>query len=375
VPKVRGANRPATQSAVEREPVGRGAAAERTPKTGPRSDLAAALHETTNALTVILGWIERARSSCGERQDAVVALDRAARHARAARDSMRRTIGAELPETAPVRAAQLVAEAVDDLAVEAQRSEVEVVATIGSAEARVAHPHAVWQILTNLLLNAVSVTPRGGRVAVELEVADDDVMFRVRDQGPGIDPREAPEIFAGRIRRRQGGAGIGLKHAHALAADLDGELSLGESEEGACFVLRWPAAERASTAPLAPSVERSANLEGSRVLVLEDDAAVSELLDLALSARGAAVTSVTTAADLERAIQRERYDLLLIDLSPLAGELEATLAKVRAQSPDSEVVVISGSVNEAARDDVLWVRKPFAPHELLIALARRRAQG
>ena len=53
---------------------------------GARADqsqeLAAAIHETTNALTVILGWIERARDACDGQPEASTALGRAARYTR-----------------------------------------------------------------------------------------------------------------------------------------------------------------------------------------------------------------------------------------------------------------------------------------------------
>ena len=71
-------------------------------------DTAAAIHEATNALTVILGWIERAKEACREANgEALDALGRASRYARAARDSMRRSVGAEVQEHPPESAEML----------------------------------------------------------------------------------------------------------------------------------------------------------------------------------------------------------------------------------------------------------------------------
>jgi CheY-like chemotaxis protein len=360
----------------------------------PPQDLAAAIHETTNALTVILGWIERAREATrllaeeatpARIAEAETALDRAGRYTEAARAAMRRVIGADVPESAPESAHGLAARALEDLAVAARhaRVELELVAPAEAGRAFAAQPDAAWQILTNLLLNALAVSPAGERVTLEVEAARDRLLFRVRDRGPGVAPELRAGLFEAGVSRREGGAGIGLRHAHRLAADHDGELRLivEESERGACFELGWPRATTPATPSRAPGESRSTSagklLEGARVLLLEDDHAVVELLELSLGARGAVVTSVNSAAELDAELDQRPFDVLLVDLSPLSldsgpSSLDAAVLKARSYNPKIDVVVISGSVTVQPRADVLWVRKPFEPRELMEAIARCR---
>ena len=102
------------------------------------------------------------------------------------------------------------------------------------------------QILTNLLLNAISFTPKGG--TVRLAVQEDGVFatFAVSDQGPGIEAERVATLFEAPISTRRGGAGLGLRHSAALAAAHGGELRLTNSEPSACFELTWPVAEAGS---------------------------------------------------------------------------------------------------------------------------------
>ena len=343
-----------------------------------QADLAAAIHETTNALTVILGWIERARDATRDNADAQDALRRAARYTRAARKGMRRAIGAEVPERPPEQAAALAARAVEDLAVEARRASIELDSAIDESygDETLANADSVWQVLVNLLLNAIAVTPEDGTVRLDVEGDGAQVCFRVSDEGPGIPPEQRPTIFSSGVSRRAGGAGIGLRHAHALSRELGGDLVLSDSDKGACFELRWPLDGRPSRAPdtVPPtSLGPGAGLEGAQVLLLEDDAAVIELLELSLEARGAKVTTVTTADDLRASLDDRPYDVLLVDLSPLEGSLDETVDKAKSTNPDIGVVVISGSVTVQPRPDIVWVRKPFEPGELVSAIVRHRS--
>lgn len=365
----------------------------RSPPSAPREpsaqELAAAIHETTNALTVILGWIERARAATGDQHDAQRALARAGRYTRDARASMRRAIGAELPPRPPERAASVAERASEDLVIESRKASVELALDIGDtcSDALVPQPDACWQILTNLLLNAVAVTPAGGTVTLSVTRNGDDVVFRVQDDGPGIPAEMRDALFTAGVSRRAGGAGIGLRHAHKLAAECGGALALGNAEEsiGAVFDLRWPAAEAIADDDLAVTAKRvaasKANLAGARVLLLEDDARVIELLELSLGARGAHVTSVKSADELSRMLDTERYDVMLVDLSPLSIEegeptgLDAAVKKARGHNPGIDVVVISGSVTVRPRNDVVWVRKPFEPKELVDAILKGQGSG
>jgi CheY-like chemotaxis protein len=345
------------------------------PSSGaPERDLASALHEVSNALTVVLGWIERARDASPAEVPA--ALDIAAARARHARTIVRRAIGADVPPEESAAVSALVRDAVKGLEPEAKRLGVELVPAIDPrcAEVTLESGSIVLQILTNLLLNAVSMSPVGAPVRIDARLSGEgEVVLGVSDEGPGVAPDRRATLFDAGVTTRAGGAGIGLRHAAALAKKAGGSLSLVKADGGARFELAWPRAQAVSgrRASLPPSLR--VPLSGVRILLVEDDEAVVDLLDTALSARGATVVSAKSSADMRAALASGSFDAALVDLSPIGDDVVGALDAVRGSSPAVRVFVISGSAsNGPTLPDgypAVWIRKPFEVREIVDALA------
>lgn len=109
--------------------------------------------------------------------------------------------------------------------------------------------HRIFQILTNLVSNAIKFTPREGEVAVELEVDETEQLLHVsvRDSGRGISPQELPLVFERGFQVQpedatvKGGLGIGLYLCRQLARLHGGDIEASsEPETGSCFVLELP---------------------------------------------------------------------------------------------------------------------------------------
>ncbi len=343
----------------------------------PAVELAAALHEVSNALTVVTGWIDRARdavSAGGDRAVADHALGIAAARARQARVIVRRAIGADLAGDPPRADADVVADAALGLEPEARDEGVRVVASVSDEVGRVevADATTVLQILTNLLLNAIEASPAGASVRLEARRRDADgaLAFVVEDEGPGVAPVRRATLLTAGVSTRAGGAGIGLKHASSLARARGGSLRLVDSARGARFELVWPTLGAAASPGPAPDPRRA--LAGARILLVEDDDAVVELLDTALGARGASVMAIRAEAELAGALASGPFDAALLDASPFAGALAEALESVRRASPGARLVVISGSACAPpflpAGLAAAWVRKPFEVAEIVASL-------
>ncbi|MFX3658781.1 MAG: two-component system histidine kinase PnpS [Ectobacillus sp.] len=98
-------------------------------------------------------------------------------------------------------------------------------------------PHRLKQIFINLMSNAISYTPAGGRVTVEAEEQNGWVCVKVSDTGIGISKEEIPRIFERFYRvdkarsRNTGGTGLGLSIVKHLVEAHRGMITV-ESEVG-----------------------------------------------------------------------------------------------------------------------------------------------
>jgi len=103
----------------------------------------------------------------------------------------------------------------------------------------------VFQILVNLLTNAVKFTPDGGRIAIDVGREGARATLSVRDSGPGVPPDERERVFAKfsrPARAREEGTGLGLHISRELARGMDGDLRIDDAPgPGARFTLVLPA--------------------------------------------------------------------------------------------------------------------------------------
>lgn len=111
------------------------------------------------------------------------------------------------------------------------------------------------QVVANLLTNARVHTPAGVRVTASVAIDTGDAVVRIADDGPGIDPAVADELFerfarADASRARQtGGTGLGLSIAKAIVTAHQGSIAVRSTPGSTVFEVRLPAR------PAAPAVE------------------------------------------------------------------------------------------------------------------------
>jgi CheY-like chemotaxis protein len=338
----------------------------------PDADLAGALHEVSNALTVVLGWLDAARSKVTD-GPAREALEVARAHADLGFHIARGAIGVGVGSDGERSAFAVAREARIGVTQEARRQGVRLELDDQRAnDAMLRDAASAHQILINLLLNAVAFTPVGGRVKLALESLPMRMLFRVTDEGSGIERERAETILSGPASTRKGGAGIGLSYSAALARSRGGELRLVESERGASFELFWPIEQAQSGAY--PKPKGPVSLAGMRVLVVEDDPAVCSLIEFALETHGIEVCSANTQEQLVSLLgQGQRFHAALIDLSPFEnGADEAVGLLETAGSEGASLILISGLITRIPpaleQRIAAWVRKPFEMNEVVQVL-------
>jgi signal transduction histidine kinase len=247
------------------------------------------------------------------------------------------------------------------------------------------------QVVWHLLANAIKFTPRGGSIDVALET-NDQACITVRDTGPGIAPEFMPRIFDRFTQadssptRASGGLGVGLSLVRELVERHGGDIRVANDKEGgARFTIRLPLhrADQAETpvvpAAASPTVS-SPPLNGVRVLLLDQDQDVRELLSVVLRQRGASVRLVGTVDEALEMLESWRPDVLVSDTASPERDAYSLVGKVQSLEAERGGRIPALALTSLARADEGMRRmlagvkrdlpKPVEPAVLTAEIAR-----
>jgi PAS domain S-box-containing protein len=213
-------------------------------------------------------------------------------------------------------------------------------------------PVRLSQAVSNLLNNAAKYTDEGGCIELTVERADNDILFRVRDNGRGLDPSAQSGLFQlfyqvdRTIDRAEGGLGIGLALVKSLVAMHGGDVwahSEGRGK-GSEFVIRLPGLSLLTPVPaLCQSSPKPA--EGSlRILVVDDNRDAAQSLSMLLTSKGHTVWVAHDGYEALGVALAERPQVMLLDIG-LPGMDGYAVARALRQHPElktTHLVALSG---------------------------------
>jgi signal transduction histidine kinase/DNA-binding response OmpR family regulator len=214
------------------------------------------------------------------------------------------------------------------------------------------------QCLFNLLSNAGKFTENGTVTFTVSRVSRDGrdlVVFRVRDTGIGMTPEVLARIFQafnqadGGIARKYGGTGLGLAITRKLAELMGGTIAVeSESGKGSTFTLELPAdVAKAPSEPVAPvkygSPPMPATAGRPTVLVVDDDAAVRELLERFLTGEGFRVVGAQRGEEALRLARELQPQAITLDvmMPEMDGWSVLTALKSDASTANIPVVMLT----------------------------------
>jgi two-component system, OmpR family, phosphate regulon sensor histidine kinase PhoR len=154
--------------------------------------------------------------------------------------------------TQEIGLAGLISRVVEDEAHEDGRERIDVVIS-DTVPPVLGNEEDVYRIVRNLIDNALKYSPENQRVTVTVGIDADDVVVRVQDRGPGIDPDQRDRIFDRFYQvdqsdtRQVGGVGMGLYICRRAAERLGARIWLDRSDaSGSVFAVRLPTADHAA---------------------------------------------------------------------------------------------------------------------------------
>ncbi|HZI95260.1 MAG TPA: response regulator [Patescibacteria group bacterium] len=181
------------------------------------------------------------------------------------------------------------------------------------------------QAFVDVLLNAVEAMPNGGVLTVSANQSKDVVAVTIADTGKGMSPEKLEQAFEPLFSTKLvQGAGIGLPIARAVMEKHNGSIFLeSQLKRGTTAVISLPAAPAEAAAPAEPATpqmpaEREIappEVAHRRVLVVDDEPMVCDLLKDILSAMGCEVTLCASGREALNLFPEGRYDLVMTDLN------------------------------------------------------------
>lgn len=331
-----------------------------------------AAHELANALSAISGWAQLGLDERSKMREALLTVESAAATGqRIARDvlSFHRAIDHDSCDAAAV--CRDVASLLHPIAL---RHNVRIHTDTPTLGWTVAHRAAVFRIVWNLALNAVQIQPEGGVVRIRCERKEEFVRILVSDEGPGISSEAQKRIYDSSYSRRPGGTGLGLATVWRTLEQVHGGVQLRSTlGEGSQFEVTLP---RAVVIDESGDAERVSGVVvgrlPKRLLVVEDDDGVRELIETTLGLRGISVIAVTNAMEARDATGS--FDVALADLTLPDGRGDVLLQELRARGMVKRTVITSGQLDPGtlAGPPDAWLPKPFDIHDLFAVLRDSR---
>jgi len=367
--------------------------------------LATLSHELRTPLSAILGWthlLGRPNTAAVDVAKAAATIERNARaQARLIEellDVSRITSGNLHLDIQTVSIAAVFETVVSSLKPAADARSIRLRQHPDSAGDVLADASRLQQIVWNLVSNAIKFTPPGGQVLLSAKRGDAEVVLTVSDDGVGITPEFLPHVFE-RFRqaessesRTHGGLGLGLAIVRQLV-ELHGgkvEASSAGVGRGATFSVRMPlqaVAQPAASAPSNPptpvplpaSEPLEANLSGTRILVVDDEADGREMLTRMLESWGAEVRAAGSAEEAIEALSGDTPDLMISDIGMPRVDGYELMRRIRAmQAPEQRGLPAIALTAFARGEDAAKARqagygvhlpKPVDPSRLFSTIA------
>jgi PAS domain S-box-containing protein len=250
-------------------------------------------------------------------------------------------------------------------------------------------PGQMDQVLMNLVVNSRDAMPNGGKLTIQTEnvelageyVRDHTyvrsgryVLLAVSDNGAGMDPETQARMFEPFFTTKEPGkgTGLGMPMVYGIVKQSGGYIEVySERNRGTAIKIYLPRVD-APVEEIKSNIEQSQAIGGAeKILLIEDDAQLRELITEILTGRGYHVEVIGKIDELEKMVQNsQQCDLLLTDvvMPKMSGPEVAAL--VARHWPEIKVLFMSGYTADAIvhhgilNQGLFFLQKPFTPSGL-----------
>ena len=346
--------------------------------------LAGVAHELNNPLSVVVGrsiQLQSAAATAADRDTASRIRQAAERCARIVKTFLAMARKQEA-ERAPTDINGVIADAIDVLAYTLQSGGVQIETQLASGLPLVlADADQLAQVFMNLFANAQQAMatqsgPRRLSVRTMAVPGQAQLQIEVRDTGPGIAADVAPRIFEPFFTTKPVGAGtgVGLSVSLGIVQAHGGTMTLDAAwKGGASFVVTLPALPGPAQPPVAASQQASARQAPLRILVVDDEVEIAEILREILAAEGHRVTLAHGGDEALHKLAEAGFDLVLTDLKMPGMDGPALYRQIQQHYPHlaRRVIAVTGDTLGTSANDFVQnsgvpvIDKPFDPDDIV----------
>ncbi len=335
--------------------------------------LATLSHELRTPLNAVIGWARMLGSGRLDQDSSKHALEVIERNAWAQKQiiedilDVSRVITGKLQlNFTPVDLITIVDAALDAVRPAMEAKDIKIETVIDSSLRLISgDPDRLQQVVWNVLSNAAKFTPAGGKVEISVAQNNARVEIKVKDSGPGIDPTFLPHVFErfrqadGSTTRMHGGLGLGLAIVRHLVELHGGTIGVDNRDDapGAIFTVRLPLpsgelsaeAMRTAASTFKEAQSELPELQGLRILVVDDETDALDLISVELAQHGASVTGVASADEALQALANKKFDVLISDIGMPGTDGYDLIRQIRKQESGTQKPIPAVALTAYAR--------------------------
>jgi signal transduction histidine kinase/ActR/RegA family two-component response regulator len=241
------------------------------------------------------------------------------------------------------------------------------------------------EVLVNMVLNSIDAMPMGGRLTLSVEDVDGSVLISITDTGSGMAPEIRSRIFDPFFTTKgKAGMGLGLAVGFGIIRRHEGTITvLSEMSQGTTFRISLPTSKAVEESPVTATASELTSFNAElistvikaqtnqlKILVVDDEECVRELLRELLESEGCAVSIASGGREALVLFESREFDAVFTDVGMpgMSGwELAGTIRQRNTKIPIAVItgwgeIVGSDEQKEAAVD---WViAKPFTAERI-----------
>jgi signal transduction histidine kinase/CheY-like chemotaxis protein len=247
-------------------------------------------------------------------------------------------------------------------------------------------PQQIEQVFLNLFMNSCQAMPHGGTMTITCVPGDDFIEIRVADTGTGIAKKDLHKIFDPFFTTKlQGeGTGLGLAVCHSIVEHNQGTLRAESGEgQGATFIVRLPQ-DKSGPLRQMKNILKTKNKQAAvkeapekyRILVVDDERILNEILQEFLKSAGFAVDGAYDGVEGLEKLRHGKYHVVMLDIRMPRKDGLAVLEFIKKEYPEVQVIIITGlasltEIKETVKKGAFaCLKKPFILEKVLETIER-----